>query len=124
MYSSRMLQWLSWGGGVCPGGCPWGVSTWGVPVWGYLLGGCLHRGVCLGVSAQGGVSPGGCFPRGCTPPCSVNRITDRCKKHYLLAASFAEGKKTLTKISCHAGCQEIDKCRTRGEHEKPFLCGQ
>ena len=29
---------------------------------------------------------------GCTPP-PVNRITDRCKNHYLSATSFADGNK-------------------------------
>ena len=50
-----------------------------------------------------------CLPRGCgvyhvtcdayrdTPP-PVNRITDRCKKHYLPATSFAGGNKLRFRI--------------------------
>ena len=39
-----------------------------------------------------GVCSRGCLPMGVYTPPPVNRMTDRCKKHYLSATSFADGK--------------------------------
>ena len=69
---------LLWEGVSAPGGvCSGGVCSEGVSA----LGGCLLRGgACL---LLGGFCSGGCLPD--TP---VNRMTDRCKKHYLAATNL------------------------------------
>ena len=81
MHSSRMCTVRT----VRRSGCLRGVSVHGgvCPGWGVCLGGCLPRGR---VSAQ-------------TPP-PVNRITDRCKKHYLSASAVVDGNESV--IYCTA----------------------
>ena len=73
MYPS--MHWVEVG--VCLGR----VSAWGGVV--SSQGVCLPGGVCPGVSAQ----EGKCLPwRVTDTPC--DRMTDRCKKHYLATTSL------------------------------------